>query len=178
MAARAARLALFLASWGVALPALALYDPRPDESLARAQGQWVGSLTYRDYQRPDRMVTLPTRLFAALGAPDTLVLHYVFDDGPGKTVYSYESLRVDLAKQVVTWTTGDEDRVGREYRIVSFDRQPALTRVVFEGAAADHGTVRVTIEIDPQRLLLRREEIDAAGGALLRNTFAFHRAPT
>ena len=172
-----ARVVLIAATMGFVLPAHALYDPKSDPSLAPAQGEWVGSLTYRDYQQPDRMVTLPTRLFAALGAPDTLVLHYVFDDGPGKTVYSYESIRFDFAKSVLTWTTGDVDRIGTDYRIVSVDRQPTLTRVVFEGASKDDGRVRVMIEVEAQRLMLKKEEIDAAGNALLRNTFLFRRAP-
>jgi hypothetical protein len=172
-----ARVVLVALAMGVVLPAHALYDPRPDASLALAQGECVGSLTYRDYQQPDRMVTLPTRLFAALGAPDTLVLHYVFDDGPGNTVFSYESVRFDFARNALTWTTGDADRTGTDYRIVSVDRQPTLTRLVFEGMAKDEGRVRVTIEVEAERLLLRKEEIDASGNALLRNTFAFRRAP-
>lgn len=160
----------------VVSPAHALYDATPDAALAVAQGEWAGSLTYRDYQRPDRLVTLPTRLFVALAAPDTLVLHYVFDDGPGKTVYSYESIRLDVAKNQLTWTTDDGDRTGTDYRIVSFDRGTARTRVIFEGAAKDDGRVRVTIEIEAQRLTFRKEEIDAAGAAVLRNTFDFRRA--
>ncbi len=171
------RVALLAAVWATALPAHALYDPKPDASLALAQGEWIGSLTYRDYQRPDRTVTLPTRVFAALGAPDTLVLHYVFDDGPGKTVYSYESLRFDFAHDALTWTTGDAERTGTAYRIVSVDRQPALTRVVFEGTGKDGGRVRHTVEFEERRLMLKKEEIDASGNALLRNTFLFRRAP-
>ena len=169
--------AALLAFACTAMPAHALYDPQPDASLALAQGEWVGSLTYRDYQRPDRMVTLPTRLFAALAAPDTLTLHYVFDDGPGKTVFSYESIKIDVAKGALTWTTGDADRTGTVYRIVSLDRQPALTRLVFDGAGKDAGQVRVTIEVGPMTLTLKKEEIDAAGAASLRNSFAFRRRP-
>jgi hypothetical protein len=54
--------------------ASALYNPAPDPSLAAVQGEWVGTLTYRDYSQPDKMVTLPTRVFIALGAPSELVL--------------------------------------------------------------------------------------------------------
>jgi len=171
-----ARLVLALMCWTAALPAYALYDPKPDASLSVAQGDWAGSLTYRDYQGADRMVTLPTRLFVALGAPDTLVCHYVFDDGPGKTVYSYESVRFDFANHALTWTTGDADRTAKVYRIVSVDRQPSMTRVIFEGPGKDEGRVRFTMEIEAQRLMMRKEEIDAAGASLLRNTFSFQRS--
>ena len=170
------RVVLVALAWCAVLPAHALYDPQPDESLALAQGEWIGSLTYRDYQRPDRLVTLPTRLFVALGAPDTLVLHYVFDDGPGKTVFSYESIRFDFPNSALTWTSSDAGRTGTDYHIVSVDRQATLARVVFEGASKDDGRFRFTIEVEAQRLMLKKEEIDAAGYALLRSTFLFRRA--
>jgi hypothetical protein len=171
-----ARLVLALMCWAAALPAHALYDPKPDASLSIAQGDWIGSLTYRDYRGADKMVTLPTRLFVALGAPDTLVFHYVFDDGPGKTVYSYESIRFDFAGSTLTWTTGDAERTGKVYRIVSVDRQPSITRVIFEGPGKDAGQVRITIGIETQRLMMQKEEIDVAGVSLLRNAFSFQRS--
>ena len=55
-------------------PAFALYAPKPDAALAAVQGEWRGTLVYRDYSEPDRMVTLPTQRFVALGAPGTLGL--------------------------------------------------------------------------------------------------------
>ena len=172
------RLVAILIACCVALPAYALYDPKPDPSLAATQGEWTGSLMYRDYRRPDRMVTLPTRLFVALSAPDTLVLHYVFDDGPGKTVYSYERIRFDFAKNELGWVTGDEARSETTYRIVSTERTADTTRIVFEGPGkgdAASGKVRFTIELGAQRVTQKKEEIDAAGGIVVRNTFTFGR---
>ncbi|MEQ1518987.1 MAG: hypothetical protein ABL931_21115, partial [Usitatibacteraceae bacterium] len=62
--------------------AMALYDPKPLEDVSIAQGEWRGTLTYNDYSRPGKLVTLPTRLFAAMASPTELVLQYIFDDGP------------------------------------------------------------------------------------------------
>ncbi len=87
-----------------AWPVAAQYPPSPDATLAAVQGAWRGTLTYRDDARPDRNVVLATRLHAALVAPTELALHDVFDDGPGKTVHSYERMAFDFAGGTVTWT--------------------------------------------------------------------------
>ncbi len=82
----------------------ALYDPKPMPALAACEGAWVGTLEYKDYSQPDRRVTLPTRLSATLAASNALALHYVFDDGPGKVVHSYERLEINLDARSVTWS--------------------------------------------------------------------------
>lgn len=165
--------ALVLAACRVA-PAHALDDLAPDTTLAAAQGAWSGTLVYRDYQRPDRTVTLPTRLFVALAAPDRLTLHYVFDDGPGKTVYSYQSLQADFGAKALRWTTGAAEKTETAYRIASDERTGGTRRLVFEGDS-DGERVRLTLELGERTLTLRREELDANGGASLRNTFALSR---
>jgi hypothetical protein len=68
----------------------ALYDPKPLADIVPMQGEWKGALTYNDYSAPGKLLTPPTRLFVALSAPNEVTLHYAFNDGPGKTVYSYE----------------------------------------------------------------------------------------
>ena len=92
------------------LYAFALYDAKPEPTFAAIQGEWRGTLAYRDYNQtsqkaasasanaPEKMVTPNTTLFLALAAPNALTLHYVFDDGPGKTVYSYERMNFDFEK--------------------------------------------------------------------------------
>ncbi len=74
----------------------ALYDPPPAAALASVEGAWQGTLQYRDYQPPYKRVTLPVRLFVAASSPRELALHYVFNDGPGKTVHSYDRIALDL----------------------------------------------------------------------------------
>jgi len=80
------------------------YDPKPFAAFAAAEGSWSGTLTYRDYSEPDRQVVLPTELRVALTGPDELVLHYTFDDGPGKVVHSYERMRLDRGAGTLTWS--------------------------------------------------------------------------
>ena len=115
-----------------ALPAFALYDPKPDATLAAIEGEWKGSLTYRDYSDPDRIVTLPTELFVTLGSPQELVMHYIYDDGPGKIVHSYETMRFDFEGGRVTWISGVNERTESTGRIVSDSREGATRRLVIE----------------------------------------------
>ena len=74
----------------------ALYDPAPVAALTAIEGAWQGTLKYRDYQPPFKRVTLQTRLYVAVATPKELTLHYIFDDGPKKTVHSYDRLAIDL----------------------------------------------------------------------------------
>lgn len=62
----------------------AMYDPAPLVALAAVEGTWQGTLQYRDYQPPNKRVTLPTRVYVAAASPRELALHYVFNDGPAK----------------------------------------------------------------------------------------------
>ena len=67
-------------------------------------GHWSGTLTYKDYRDPTRRVTLPTLLDIS-HERDSAALRLVFtyDDGPGKTVYSYDRLAFDASGAVMTW---------------------------------------------------------------------------
>lgn len=87
---------LFAAACALPLSANALYDAAPSAGLSAIEGAWQGTLEYRDYQPPHKRVTLPTRLFVAATSPTELGLHYIFDDGPKKTVHSYDRLAIDL----------------------------------------------------------------------------------
>jgi hypothetical protein len=153
----------------------ALYDPKPDEALAEIQGEWKGSLTYRDYSKPDRLVTLPTRLFIALSAPNELVLHFVFDDGPSKTVYSYERMAFDFQAKQLAWTTGSAKQSVDMHTITSSTKEGSTTSVVFERSS--EGTIeRYSLVLSPQRLELTKQEIQASGEAVFRNRYEFARA--
>jgi hypothetical protein len=72
-------------------------------ALQSALGGWDGSLTYRDYQKPDQLVTLKSSMIVSPSAPDELTLYYEFDDGPGKTVYSDERMKFDLPAGQLVW---------------------------------------------------------------------------
>lgn len=82
----------------------ALYDPAPLPALTAVEGAWQGTLQYRDYQPPHKRVTLPTRVTVAAASPSELALHYVFNDGPAKTVHSYDRLLIDLDANLVRFS--------------------------------------------------------------------------
>jgi hypothetical protein len=170
----ASRAALLLLALLPAVPALALYDPAPDKALAALQGNWRGTLTYRDYTSPDRMVTLPTRLAVALAAPTDLTLHFVYDDGPGKTVYSYERMQFDFARSELRWTTGSTQPTTRAYRIVS-DRSAGDARELVVERPSDSGRDRYVLQLAADRFEAIKTEISAAGDETFRNRYIYSR---
>ncbi len=155
----------------------AQYDPAPLLDIAGAQGAWQGTLTYDDYSEPGKLVTLPTKLFVAMSAPTELVLNYVFDDGPGKTVYSYERMRFDMSDNEVTWSSGIAKSAKTKARIVSNTLEDGARRMVFE-SGPKAGFERYTLELSDTSMTLVKEEIEGAGSPQFRNRYEFRRAGT
>jgi hypothetical protein len=158
----------------VSIPALALYDPVPDAQLAAVQGEWTGSLIYRDYSESGRLVTLPTRLFVALSSPTALVFHYVFDDGPGKTVFSYETMSFDVVGRRLTWESGTQEKSVSVYDIISSTTEGGTQTIVFQ-QRIKAGVDRYRMELSARALTLAKDEIDSAGTARFRNRFELRR---
>ena len=169
------RLLLIVIAVLASLPAHALSDPKPAAELSGMQGEWRGQLTYDDYSQPGHLVTLPTTLFAALSTPDTLVLHFVYDDGPGKTVHSYDQLNFDFALGQVAWTSGGEKPEVQKLRIVSKSRQGDRVQVVFASDEPGHTAVH-SLVLDATQLTLKKEEVDGGGARHFRNEYRFQRA--
>lgn len=157
-----------------ALPVHAASDPKPEPALAAVLGEWRGTLTYRDYSAADRMVTLPTRLFVSAVAPDEVALHFVYDDGPGKTVYGYERLRFEFASQTLLWISGTVEKTALVGRIVSSDSAGGLNRYVVD-TTKDRALSRYTFEFGATALTMKKDEVDASGKAVMRNRYAFTR---
>ena len=151
-------------------PALALYDPKPSEPLAQAAGPWRGTLTYRDYQDPKKLVTLPTTLLATFTAPEELALFYVFDDGPGKTVYSYERMRFDFATQELRWSSGSTRPEQSTYTITSCVATPEASRITFD-TVNQPNAARYVFELAARSWVLTKFEISATGEETLRNRY-------
>ena len=62
-------------------------------------GSWAGTLEYRDFSEPatsTKRVKLPTWLSIELTGPG-LRFHYIYDDGPNKTVTETSLARIDSA---------------------------------------------------------------------------------
>lgn len=158
-----------------ARPAFALYDPNPAQGLSAAIGSWAGTLVYADYQKPDRRVTLRVKMVATLTAPDELALYYVFDDGPGKTVYSYERMAFDGAAQQLVWTSGTAKPSRSEYRVTSSEASDAGTKIQFE-RAVEGGIDKYTLEVKPRTWLLSKVEVRSGKDDLQRSRYEFTRA--
>jgi len=125
--------------------------------LQRLGGHWTGTLEYVDYQPPHGHVRLPTQLTGTF-ADGALQLEFVFDDGPGKTVVSRESLRVDGS--TVRW--GDEKRE-QVFSVVEATADRLLLEV--EGADDDApATLREQFELTAGHLrLVKTVRARAAG---------------
>lgn len=121
----------------------ALYDPPPVAALAAIEGSWQGALEYRDYQPPFKRVTLPTRLFVTASAPKELTLHYIFDDGPKKTVHSYDRLLVDTEAGVVRFSGLKADDVTAA-TIVRSATTDGVLEVIAERVQDNKGVEEVT----------------------------------
>lgn len=167
---------IFLLTVGAfaALPARALYDPKPIAVLEAATGTWEGTLTYRDYQKPDRMVTLKAWMTVSLTAPDELALYYLFDDGPGKTVYSYERMKFDLAANQLVWNAGTSKPNRSEYKITSSTIQDGKSALAFE-KSDDKRTDRYVLEVTRKNWVLAKHEVSAGAPESLRSRYEFTR---
>jgi hypothetical protein len=168
------RHAIGLLSAATALPALAAYDPKPEAALAAVLGEWHGTLTYRDYAKPDRTVALPTRLYISMLGPDELALHFAYDDGPGKTVYTYERLRFEFASDTLVWIMGAVDRTALVGRIIATANEAGVRRYVVD-TTKDNALSRYTFEFSPGLLTMKKDEIDKSGKASNRNNYVFKR---
>ncbi|MDN3922455.1 hypothetical protein [Roseateles violae] len=166
--------ALVFAALVLAVSASAQSASAPQADLAAAQGAWSGKLTYRDYSRPDRLVTLPARLFVALSGPSELVFHYVFDDGPSKTVYSYERMTFDFAGNLISWTSGHPGIKTTQNRIMSSQAQDGGRVIVFEREDGETKS-RYVLSLHPKALSLGKEESTPSGEFQFRNRYEFSR---
>lgn len=168
------RQVLGTACWLLPLSAMAQSRVAPQPDLAAVQGHWRGTLTYRDYTRPDRLVTLPTQLYAALAAPDALTLHYVYDDGPSKTVYGYEQMAFDWSNAVLNWRSGFPEPMTRPHRITSSQAQDGGRQIRFEREDGD-GLSRFVMSLHPTAFSLAKEDGPAPDALQFRNRYEFTR---
>jgi hypothetical protein len=153
----------------------ALYDPLPNAALSRLIGDWAGTLTYRDWSDATKQVTLKTRTYASLVAPDELALFYVFDDGPGKTVYSYERMTFDFAKSNLVWVSGTAKPNRTEWKITSVETVGDEARIAFERAVdGKHDKQRLTIGANQWAMV--KMEVAKDGNEIQRNRYEFSRS--
>jgi hypothetical protein len=121
--------------------AAAIVTSQAADALQSAMvGSWVGTLAYRDYAEPatsTKRVLLPTWL-TVTQVDGRLRWHYVYDDGPSKTVTDDERVHVEAG------SVG-----GANYVTQPGDGKPEqrLTVQGLEELKAGHGTVTMTGQI-------------------------------
>lgn len=110
-----------------------------DSLYALWTGEWTGVLEYRNYQPPHGRVTLPTTLSVTPASDATgLILRFVYDDGPKKTVKSTSRLTLDLSGRRLTWSDdGKSERPEDSFTLA--EAAPDGTRLVFLGTQMDAG---------------------------------------
>jgi hypothetical protein len=155
--------------------ALAMYDPKPSNALALAPGAWKGSLTYRDWSNPEKLVNLPCRLAVALTGPDELALYFVFDDGPGKVVYSYDRMSFDFGAASMVWVSGTSRPSTSQYRLASVRSSDEQAQLVFE-RNVEARVDRYTFELSRRTWSLGKTEVATSGVETFRNKYELVRS--
>ncbi|MBN8887857.1 MAG: hypothetical protein J0I77_19185 [Rudaea sp.] len=173
------RLSVLLLAF-LATSAHALYDPAPKSPLPDAEGRWSGTLTYRDYSDDRREVTLPVVTNVALVAPDELVFHNVYDDGPKKTVHSYERLKFDFDAKTLVWAHGLAAKEDRRYRIDSSSSQSGFIEIVVteiaDAKAEAPQCARYTLRWSRTELNIVKQEGRTCDALAVRSRSTFRRA--
>ena len=167
--------ALFMCGACFLLPqAQAAHPPAPLAEIAVAAGSWQGKLLYNDYASPGNMVTLPTALHVALSQPDTLVLYFIYDDGPGKIVYGYDQMQFDLKAGLVHWRSGDDGTASQRYQITAVQRNAAGTQFSLS-RQADSMLIQYQLTISASSIVMEKTEVAAASPAVFRHRYEFSR---
>lgn len=152
--------------------AIALYEPAPIDLFKHLPGSWRGSLTYRDWSPPHQRVSLPCALFASLVSPREASLYFVFQDGPGKVVHSYDRWRVSEASDALVWSSGEDIS---NYRMSATPSAPAEMSVTLL-RVLDDKTYKQSLSISAAELRIEKVEVAADGSESFRNRYQFTRA--
>ena len=114
------RFALILAALSLPGCAVAQASSAMADLSAALRGEWVGVLEYRDYSEPvgsTKRVDLPTWL--TITGDRAQSWHYVYDDGPTKTVTEDEAVTFDVEKGTFSEASGG--KAPHVYRMSGFD---------------------------------------------------------
>jgi hypothetical protein len=139
--------------------------PLAAQSVSAAQihnallGHWVGTLEYKDYRDPSKRVTLPTIIDAVPRTAGGASLHFIYDDGPGKTVTGDDRFVIATDVRSLDWT-GVKDTLPEVFRILSVSQDGEAIRMVAECEGSDNNapaTLRETVTITAKELVVLKE---------------------
>lgn len=142
--------------------------PAAGELNVLLRGEWRGVLEYKDYQKPDKRVTLPTTLSVANGFAEGVSMHWVYDDGPGKTVIEDDRFVMAADRATLDWT-GLKDKEATIWTVRSYTRtSEGGLKVVMEREGMDDNkpaTIRDTIVLSRMSFGVLKEVRFGAGEA-------------
>jgi len=145
---------------------------------AALAGQWTGTLEYRDYSRPDTRVTLPTKL-SIVYVPDSvaMLMHYVYDDGPGKIVEDDDKFAANASVTSVSW--GDpKSPSAQQFSVRDVPGAKSPIALVLQGEGRDNdkpATIRETFTISRDTLRILKETRETGGAFAFRHEYVMHR---
>lgn len=149
-----------------------------DSLYAGLRGEWLGTLTYRDYGN-NKLVTLPTRVFAERTGDAALALGFIYDDGPGKTVRSRELLTVDPATRSWQTRTEGDSAVSRSMIVETSGFVSGTSgRVVRFGSITENDAPaesRDTLTLAADKVVLLHETRTPGGTFAMRNELRLRR---
>ena len=143
-----------------------LPPPGPNEITLLLRGEWGGTLEYKDYQKPDKRVKLPTQLTVTNGFAEGVSMHWVYDDGPGKTVIEDDRFVIAGDLKTVDWT-GLKDKEPTIFTVLSTSRlaDGKLMLVMERDGMDDNKPARIrdTLTVGPTTVTLLKEVRFGAG---------------
>jgi len=160
---------------------VAVPDPARDVFLALA-GEWAGCLEYRDYKEPPastKRVQLPTWLTVSPNA-DGLSFHYIYDDGPTKTVDETDLVMLDAAKK--TYTSSEAGHPAEVYQVGGFDTlHEGHGQLILTGKGTDNNKpaelrLTMTIRRNLMESLLEVRPSGSSGDFVFRHFYRFTRS--
>jgi hypothetical protein len=145
-------------------------------------GDWVGVLEYRDYSEPagsSKRVQLPTWLAISPGGSG-LGLHFVYDDGPAKTVVEDDVWTFDAVGG--SFSEAENGKAAQVYAVTGFaGLKSGRGELVMTGRTVDNdkpAESRITLTVR-RNLVAWTEEVRPVGsgeGFVFRHRFVFTRA--
>jgi hypothetical protein len=145
-------------------------------------GNWTGVLEYRDYSEPPtstKRVQLPTWL-SITPANSSQTWHYVYDDGPTKTVEETDTITFDPLAS--TYTESDNNKPPRPFKVTGYpELRTGRGQLILLGVGTDNdkpAETRITLTLR-RNLLTILEETRPANSTdpfAFRHSFTFTRA--
>lgn len=143
-------------------------------------GRWAGTLEYRDYSEPAtsvKRVKLPTWL-TITSAEGALTFHYIYDDGPGKTITETSLIRIEPAASHYT-AMNESGKITESCAVAGLtDLQMGRGVLTLTGSGEENHaqvSVRTTIRVGRNILEITRETASPGQSFTFRHAYTLVR---